>query len=134
VLVLNGDSYCSADLRAFHAWHRRQGARNSLVLTRVADTTRYGRVLADFTGRIRNFEEKGARAGPGWINAGIYLLNCDLILTMPLDRAVSLEREVFPAQVVEGLHGYRSRSRFLDIGTPESYAAAEDFFAVSALR
>src|SRR5205085_7836343 len=43
-LVLNGDSYCAADLREFATWHTSRSAAASLLLTRVADTSRFGRV------------------------------------------------------------------------------------------
>ena len=68
-----------------------------------------------------------------WINAGIYLLNHRLLLTIPASGAVSLEREMFPAWIGQGLYGYRSEGRFVDIGTPEAYAVAEQFFAPETL-
>ena len=129
VLVMNGDSYCGVDLNAFCSWHCEKRASASLVLARVVDTTRFGSVLTDFDGVVHRFEEKGAQNGAGWINAGVYLINRDLIRTMSMSGAASVEREVFPAWVGRGLHGYRSYADFLDIGTPESYVEAERFFA-----
>ena len=76
-----------------------------------------------------SFEEKSAAGTPGWINGGIYLVARTLLLTIPESRAVSLEQEVFPAWIGKGLYGYKSQGRFLDIGTPETYKAAEDFFS-----
>jgi len=168
VLVMNGDSFCQVNLRAFWAWHCARGADATLLLTRVPDTKRYGRVHVDADGLVLRFDEKDNKpvlersegSGPGWINAGIYLLNRRLLLTIPsgsknalrglpnprfwpgsddpgraksdlpipASGAVSLEREVFPAWISRGLYGYRSEGRFLDIGTPEAYAAAEQFF------
>ena len=133
VLVMNGDSFCEANLRAFWAWHCARGADATLLLTHVPDTKRYGRVLVDDDGFVLNFDEKGHKGGPGWINAGIYLLNHRLLLTIPASGAVSLEREMFPDWIGRGLYGYRSQGRFLDIGTPESYAEALQFFAQEAL-
>jgi len=129
VLVMNGDSFCQANLRAFWAWHCARGADATLLLTRMPDTERYGRVHVDANGLVLGFDEKGGNSGPGWVNAGIYLLNHHLLLTIPANRAVSLEREMFPAWIGRGLYGYRSEGRFLDIGTPEAYNTAEQFFA-----
>ncbi len=129
MLVLNGDSYCEADFRALEAFHRASGAVATIGLVQVADTRRYGRVQTDAAGRVLGFEEKGTAAGPGWINAGLYLLERRLVQSIPAKGPVSLEREVFPAWIGRGLHGHRSEGRFIDIGTPESYAAAEAFFA-----
>lgn len=131
VLVMNGDSFCEANLRAFWAWHRAKGADATLLLTYLPDTKRYGRVLVDDDGCVLSFDEKGHKGGPGWINAGIYLLNHRLLLTIPKSGAVSLEREMFPAWI-GGLYGYRNEGRFLDIGAPESYAEALQFFAQMA--
>ncbi len=128
VLVMNGDSFCQVNLRAFWAWHCAQGAVATLLLARMPDTKRYGRVHEDADGRVLSFSEKDDKGGPGWINAGIYLLNRRLLLTIPASGAVSLEQEMFPAWIGRGLYGYRSEGRFLDIGTPEAYAIAEWFF------
>jgi NDP-sugar pyrophosphorylase family protein len=129
VLLLNGDSYCDVDLRAFHAAHVVSGAETSLTLVQVPDTSRYGRVELDAHDRVLAFVEKGGEPRPGWINAGVYLLDRRWIEAIPADRAASLEREVFAARVGQGLHGFRCGGRFLDIGTPESYREAERFFA-----
>ncbi len=128
VLVLNGDSMCKADLNAFYAWHCQRGASASLLLVAAPDAARYGQVQTNADGKVLGFEEKGAVTGPGWINAGIYLLNQACIKAIPADRPVSIEREMFPAWIGQNLHGYQSQGRFLDIGTPDSYAEAARFF------
>ncbi len=40
---------------------------------------------------------------------------------VPPERAVSIEREVWPLLIGHGLYGYPSESYWLDIGTPERY-------------
>jgi NDP-sugar pyrophosphorylase family protein len=129
VLVLNGDSFFEADLADLSGYHQRHGAQATLALARLADTRRFGRVVLAADGQVSAFEEKGARRGPGWINAGVYVLARQLLETIPAGGAVSLERECFPAWIGRGLYGYPGRGRFLDIGTPESYAEAREFFA-----
>ena len=129
VLVLNGDSFCDLDLEDFWRFHRVPAAVGSLALTEMDDTRRYGRVLLEADGTISGFAEKTETSGPGWINAGAYLLSQPMLRSIPEDRPVSLEREVFPSWSGRGLRGYRNRGRFLDIGTPETYTAADRFFA-----
>ena len=128
VFVMNGDSYCKADLRKFAAWHAGHQAEATLLLTEVLDTSRYGRVEVDELGHIQSFHEKGDQQGPDWINAGVYLLSRRILLSIPEGQAVSLERDIFPVWIGHGLYGYQTESEFLDIGTPESYAEAERFF------
>jgi len=128
ILVMNGDSFCQADFEDFWQFHRRQKAEATLLLTEVGDTERYGRVWVDNEGVVVSFEEKGKQKGGGLINAGVYLLNREMLLTPTAQRAGSLEREVFPSWIGQGLYGYRSHASFLDIGTPEAYAKADVFF------
>jgi histidinol-phosphate phosphatase family protein len=123
--VLNGDSYCRVSFDAFEHFARGGPA---IVLTHVPDTTRYGRVDVDDDGRVTAFREKGI-AGPGWINAGIYFLPDEIVRGLP-EGASSLERDLFPRLAASGqLRGYRGGGPFLDIGIPETYAAASAFFA-----
>jgi NDP-sugar pyrophosphorylase family protein len=130
ILLLNGDSFCEAPLADFHDFHSRKSAAISLVLTRREDCSRYGRVQLAPDGRVLCFEEKTQARGPGWINAGIYLIQRELIEEIPLGRPLSLERDLFPGWVSRyRFCGLTSAGRFLDIGTPESYAQSETFFA-----
>jgi len=128
VLVLNGDSFCEANLRAFCLVHRLRGAQASLLLAEVTDTGRFGWVELDEEGRITGFREKGKATGSGWVNGGIYLINRSLLETIPPQQAASLEQDLFPAWIGRGLYGFRSEGRFIDIGIPESLAGAETFF------
>jgi D-glycero-alpha-D-manno-heptose 1-phosphate guanylyltransferase len=131
VLLLNGDSYIEVDFAALLEQHDRQKADVSLVLCRVDDTCRFGRVEVDADGRVVRFEEKRTDSSSGWINAGVYLFRRDLITSIPPARAVSLERDVLPRWITTGrVQAYQTTARFLDIGTPESYAAGERFFHV----
>ena len=128
LLVMNGDSYLEADLSAFIRQHAEQEARLSLLLAQVPDVGRYGCVTTDASGAVTGFVEKGAAIGSGWINGGIYLLDRDVVAAIPAGREVSLEREIFPTQIGNRFFGHRLGGRFIDIGTPESYQAAEGFF------
>ncbi|HEY7326870.1 MAG TPA: nucleotidyltransferase family protein [Gemmataceae bacterium] len=132
ILLLNGDSYCAASLPEFWEYHQRQAADLSLVLTEVEDCSRYGCVHRGSDGRVSRFEEKNSAGGAGWVNAGIYLMNRSLIEEIPVDVPMSLERDMCPLWADgKRCFGFPSQGRFLDIGTPESYAQAEAFFTCS---
>jgi D-glycero-alpha-D-manno-heptose 1-phosphate guanylyltransferase len=129
VLVLNGDSYCDLDVAAFFEQHVRNRAEFSMALAEVPDVARFGKITLDDGQRVARYEEKSAAGGRGWINAGSYLLARGLLDEIP-PGMVSLERDLFPHWAAAGrCHGFRVAGRFLDIGTPESYASAEAFFA-----
>lgn len=129
MMVLNGDSFCTPDLDLFFQSFRDSGAAAGMVLREMDDTSRYGRVDLAESGRVTSFSEKGAQAGPGWINAGVYLIDRALLEQLPHGRPSSVERDHFPAWIARGVFGFPYSGPFLDIGTPESYAEAELFFS-----
>jgi NDP-sugar pyrophosphorylase family protein len=128
VLVMNGDSYCGADLKAYWDWYRGCRPRASLLLTQVSNSGRYGSVAIDGVGRVVQFLEKSKDQGAASINAGIYFLSREVLVAIPAETMVSLEYDVFPKLVGKGLFGFASHGDFLDIGTPEDFALAEAFF------
>lgn len=124
-LVANGDSLFRTDLGRFWSWHLARELPASLLLTRVDDASRFGRVEVDDLGRIVRFAEKDGVASPGWINAGIYLLHRSRLSGIPPGHAISLEKDIFPQLLPRGLFGLAAEGLFMDIGTPESYRWAE---------
>lgn len=129
LLVLNGDSFCAVNLKQFYNEHVEKGSRATMLLTEVSDTSRYGRVEMAANDVVLRFDEKGASRSAGWINAGVYLLAREIISSIAADRAVSLESQIFPGLLNGTLSASQTGGDFLDIGTPESYAKAERFFA-----
>jgi len=128
ILVVNGDSYCSADLRSFWRDHVDSRAAASMLISQAVDSRRYGLVQLNSAGLITAFQEKATSTGPGWINAGIYLVNRELLQAITPGQTCSLEREIFPAWIKMGLRGVKSDCPFIDIGTPDSYACANRMF------
>ncbi len=126
-LMLNGDVLTDIDLSAQIAQHERTGARATLALVPVADPSAYGLVLTDEQGVVRDFIEKPdpeQKVETNLISAGAYVLEREILETVAPDRNVSIEREVWPRLVGDGLYGYASDSYWLDIGTPERYLKA----------
>lgn len=129
VLIMNGDSFTDADLCAFVLHHRSAKAIGSILCAEVDDAGRYGRIELDQRGRIHGFVEKDAAFhGSAPINAGIYLLSASLLDDIADGDAVSLERDIFARLPPGSLAAFTGRFRFIDIGTPESLAAAPGFF------
>jgi mannose-1-phosphate guanylyltransferase len=125
LLVLNGDVLTDIDLTAELAQHARTGASATLALYPVEETASYGVVPTDSEGRVEAFLEKaGGQVPTNRINAGAYVIERELAGRIPAGRAVSFEREVFPALVGDGLYGYDAAGYWIDIGTPERYLEA----------
>jgi mannose-1-phosphate guanylyltransferase len=123
-LALNGDVLTDLDLDALLAAHRERSARATLGLHPVEDSAAYGLVRSDERGAVTAFIEKTGEAVPGEINAGMYALERSVLELIPPGENVSIERDVFPRLVGEGLHGLRLDGYWMDIGTPERYLQA----------
>src|SRR4051794_14969526 len=125
LFILNGDVLTDMDLTAQLAFHEEKGAKASLALIAVEDTSSYGVVPTDDDGAALEFLEKSpGRAPTKRINAGSSVIERDVVERIAPGRAVSFEREVFPGLVGEGLYGFHSEGYWIDIGTPERYLEA----------
>jgi mannose-1-phosphate guanylyltransferase len=123
-LALNGDVLTDIDLTALIRAHRQRRARATIGLHPVEDSAAYGLVGLDARGRVVDFVEKTGERVPGEINAGAYFLERSVLDLIPAGREVSIEREVFPRLVGDGLCGLRLDGYWMDIGTPGSYLQA----------
>ena len=125
VMVMNGDSFIDGDLDLFLADHLARRPTASVLCAEVPDASRYGRIERAADGLVQRFAEKDPNAhGPGLINAGVYLFAKPVLEEIARNGAESLERDVFPSLVPRGVYGHVTAGTFLDIGTPESLAAA----------
>src|SRR5258708_27773681 len=131
-LMLNGDVLTDIDLGAQIAQHEATGARATLALVKVPDPSSYGMVLLKDDQSVEAFIEKASangaagsvdpsRTGGALISAGAYVLEREILDLVPPEGNVSIEREVWPRLVGEGLYGYASESYWMDIGTPQRY-------------
>lgn len=123
-LALNGDVLADLDLSALVAAHAERGGAATIALHPIDDSSAYGLVRCDEEGNVLEFLEKTGEAVPGEINAGAYVLERSVLDLVPAGRAVSIEREVFPRLVGEGLCARLLDGYWMDIGTPERYLQA----------
>jgi mannose-1-phosphate guanylyltransferase len=123
-LALNGDVLTDLDLGALLRAHSERDARATLGLHPVEDSSAYGLVRSGKGGEVLEFLEKTGECAPGEINAGMYVLERSVLDLIQPGEEVSIERDVFPRLVGEGLHGLRLDGYWMDIGTPERYLQA----------
>jgi mannose-1-phosphate guanylyltransferase len=122
-LMLNGDILTDLDLTAQIAQHERSGAQATLALTPVEDPSAYGLVRTTQDGAVTEFVEKPSpdQIDTKNISAGAYVLERSVLDMLEPEQNASIERDVFPRLVGEGLYGCVSEGYWLDIGTPERY-------------
>jgi mannose-1-phosphate guanylyltransferase len=125
--ALNGDSLTDLDLTALMDKHVASGARATLGVHPVDDITGLGLVRSDEeSGEILEFLEKPdpATVDTNEVSAGMYVLEKEVLDLVPPDQDVSIEREVWPRLVGDGLYSQRLEGYWMDIGTPDRYLAA----------
>lgn len=123
VIVLNGDSFLQVDYQKLLKFHKKN---ITLVLRKMQDCSRYGRVLLDENYTITNFEEKSTEKQEGFINAGIYVLDAKIFAKFSLAKSFSFEKD-FLMKYLNNLEpqGFVVDEYFIDIGIPEDYARAQ---------
>jgi mannose-1-phosphate guanylyltransferase len=124
--ALNGDICTDLDLSAMLAFHHAHDAAATIALHHVEDARAFGLVATAVDGRIAAFREKPEEAIPGDVNAGTYILTPAALRRWPADTELSIERDVFPALIEDGvpLYGFDAHAYWMDLGTPDKYLQA----------
>ncbi len=131
-IVFNGDILTDLDLKEVIDFHRTNGALATIVLTPVENPSAYGLVETSADGKVLRFLEKPKGADlenltTNNINAGIYVLEPEILDLIPENENFSFEYNVFPAILERSMPFYAfvlENQYWRDIGTPESYLAA----------
>jgi mannose-1-phosphate guanylyltransferase len=128
VVIFNGDVLTGLDIDALISTHQDSAADVTLYLTRVADPRAYGLVPTSSDGRVLQFLEKPQTPEEivtDQINAGCYVFTRSVIESIPQGRAVSVEREIFPALLASDrkVMGVVDPGYWLDLGQPMDFVA-----------
>ena len=121
-VVAMGDILCDVDFKALYDFHKRKGGVVTIALTEVEDPTHYGIVGLDAKARIAKFREKPKReeAFSNLANAGIYVLEPEVLDFIPTDQKFDFAKDLFPKLLAKGvpLYGSRIDGVWMDIGRP----------------
>ncbi|MBI4469752.1 MAG: NDP-sugar synthase [Acidobacteria bacterium] len=127
-VVFNGDILTDVDLAEAMEFHTRAKAMATIILTPVEDPTTYGLVEVDPSGRVNRFLEKPGKdqISCNTINAGIYILEPEVLKYVPTGHAFSFEYELFPKLLEHRVpfFAFVSNGYWVDIGTPARYLQA----------
>ena len=126
-MVLNGDLLTDLDLSALQGAARADRCRWSRSpFTRW--TIRPPTASCDAPTTERSSASSRSRSpseiDTDEISAGAYVVERQVLDLIPPGRKVSIEREVFPRLVGQGLYGRRLEGYWMDIGTPQRYLQA----------
>lgn len=123
--VINGDIFTDLDLSDMLDFHKNKGAKVTIALTPVDDPTQFGVVETNSQQRVTRFVEK-----PSWqqvtshlINAGVYILEDEILKRIPQGKRFMFEHDVFPKLLADGepVFGYATDAYWIDMGTPRQY-------------
>jgi mannose-1-phosphate guanylyltransferase len=137
-VATNGDLLTGLNPKEVIEAHQDSGALATITLTSVENPTAYGLVEVDHKLWVRSFIEKPSHdeVNTSLVNAGIYVLEREVLNMIPKGREVSIEREIFPQlQAMGKLKACISSAYWRDIGTPRSYlTASHDVLSGAVMR
>ena len=131
-LAFNADIVTNFDLGRLLQFHVECKGEMTLGLVPVLDPSSFGAADLDSTGRILRLVEKPekGRSPSNFINAGMYVIEPQVLDLILENKKVSLEREIFPKIAQSGkLYGFPWKCYWQDMGTLKNYLQIhQDFF------
>lgn len=128
LLVVYGDNLLRLDLHRMLERHAASRGQASIAVHWLADARMSGLVAFSGDGRIESFVEKPQSSGPipGWVNAGVYLVEESVVDAIPADRPTDFGLDIFPgllrSQATLYAHQLGAGEDVWPIDTPERYA------------
>ena len=126
-LLIHADNYCLADLAAFQQahLHRPPECLMTMMTFRTKNPSSCGIVELDERGVVVGFHEKVSNPSGNLANGAVYILSRECLDIMASDLHTA---EDFSTQIlgyfVGRIYSYETAETFLDIGTPKTYALA----------
>ncbi len=131
-LLLNGDTWFDFNWLDLVARARQSGAEAALSLRAIKDPDRYETIEQDGD-KVRAIQPRGLKLESAWINGGVYFLTRRAIEGFAAPS--SLENDILPKLVERGgLYAWPYSGFFIDIGVPESLAAAASLVPANRRR
>jgi mannose-1-phosphate guanylyltransferase len=97
-VIWYSDNLCSCNLDRVHTFHHNKAGIATIVLYHREDVTQCGIVKLDDNNRILRFLEKPQKdqVFSHWVNAGIYIVEPEIINHIPADKPSDFGRDIFP--------------------------------------
>lgn len=125
-MAMNGDIVTSLNIQNLIETHRRAGGVGTIALKKYEVKMPYGFITTDQRGVITKFEEKPVFGFMA--NAGVYILEPEILSSIPRDRPSSLETEVFPSLISGGkqMNAYFEDADWADVGSMSDFERVND--------
>jgi mannose-1-phosphate guanylyltransferase len=128
-VVASGDVLADVNIKTIVEYHKKKKAMATMALTKGKEPSQFGIVGLDKAGRIVKFKEKPRpeEVFSDLINAGIYVLEPEVLELVPKDTLFDFSKNTFP-QVLEKhpgrLFGRPIKGLWMDIGRPSDLLEA----------
>ncbi len=129
LLVIYGDNLIRFSIERMLASHRARRGAATIAVHQVADVRGSGHIAFDDAGLITSYVEKPHlnEAQPGWVNAGVYLLEQAMVDAIPAGKPSDFGFDVFPGTLAGGLdlfaYQLSGSEAVYGVDTPERYQA-----------
>ena len=123
-ILLNADTLCDVDLEALLDTHLSLGASVTLAVTKNLAPHRYGGVLIDANGWVKEFARPGDRR-QSWHFVGTQMAEASVFGTLADEKPASSIGGLYDRLLAHGkqVATHPVAKRFFDIGTPADYLA-----------
>jgi glucose-1-phosphate adenylyltransferase len=129
VLILSGDHIYKMDFRPMLRFHEERRADLTLAAMNVppAETSRFGIVLSDESGRVTTFLEKPKEAPSTLANMGVYVFSASALIERlqtlsPKHADLDFGKHVIPSMVEkQALYVFPFDGYWVDVGTVDAY-------------
>lgn len=135
-LVIYGDNLFEYNLREITNFHKKKEGMATIAVYEKDDVSQSGIVLLDSDNKILKFLEKPKpdKVVSHLVNAGLYILELDVLNYIPLNKGVDFGKDVFPEMIRKGesIFGIIVKGKLTAIDTPEllgkviSHSQSED--------
>ncbi len=122
-IMFNGDNLVNIDIDSLYEFHKENNAIATIALTTVDDPSSYGVAVLEGS-KIKEFIEKPKNPPSKLINAGVYILEPQIIELVPKGYSM-IETDVFPKILQKGsLLGYPFLGQWFPTDNSERYEKA----------
>ena len=129
--LIFGDVLFEIDLDRMTKYHREKNALATLFVHPNTHPFDSDLVVCDEQGKVLRFDSKN-NVRDYWyhncVNAGFYLMNCEVCDRVPANTKVDLEKQLLTEMILqdEAVYGYVSPEYIKDVGTVERITRAEE--------
>lgn len=130
VLILSGDHIYKMDYEIMLNFHKANKADITIACMPVPmeEASRFGIMVTDETGRVKEFEEKPEKPSSNLASMGIYIFNWKLLRKMLIadmkdtDSSHDFGKDIIPTLLNDGkyLYAYKFKGYWKDVGTIDS--------------